>query len=99
MTSNLTDTLEVVEEIFNLKEPLMVSNNIEKRDILEANPTTDSAAGMNGSNTINFEINNTQNYPTIFDSALRIRGKIARSDGTVLGNDDAVEHNFVAGFI
>jgi hypothetical protein len=96
---NPTDSLEVqvVEDIFNLKDPLLISDNIEKRDYLEATPTTDSAGALNGSNTIRMSLNNTQNYLTLFDSFLKIKGKLTRSDGTTaLGADDAVEHNWVA---
>jgi hypothetical protein len=95
-----TDSLTVKEqeEIFNLNDPLIISDNIEKVDYLEANPTTDSAGALNGSSTINFEINNTQNYLTLFDSYLKIRGKLTQKDNTTaLGNDDTVEHNWAAG--
>jgi hypothetical protein len=97
-TESITlDKREVAEEIFDLKRPLIVSNNIEKRDYLEANPTTATGGDLNGSNTITMEVNNTQNYITLFDSYLKIRGKLTKSDGTALGDKDTVEHNWVAG--
>jgi hypothetical protein len=89
-------SLEVAEEIFDLKSPLIISNNIEKRDYLEANPTSDSSSALSGSNTISFEINSTQNYLNLFDSFLKIKGKITKSDDTAIGDKDTVEHICVA---
>ncbi len=88
---------EVIEEIFDLKRPLIISNNIEKRDYLEANPTTATGADLNGATTISFELNNSQNYLTLFDSFLKIQGKITKADASAIGDKDTLEHNWVAG--
>ncbi len=92
-TDSISLEKHVVEQIFDLKRPLTISNNIEKRNYLEASPTTATSSALNGSNTITFEINNTQSYLTLFDSYLKIQGKITKSDDSAIGAKDTLEHN------
>jgi hypothetical protein len=98
--TNPTESLQiqVIEKIFDLKEPLLISNNIEKRDLLTVAPTTASGGAINGSSDIDFELNNTQNYITLFDSFVKISVKfLQKDDKTAIANTDAPEHNWVAG--
>ncbi len=57
---------------------------MEKRDYLGANSTTDTSSALNGSNTLTFKINNTQNYLTLFNSYFKIQGKITKSDDSAI---------------
>jgi hypothetical protein len=90
-----TETLEVVEEFFDLKDPLIISNNIEKQDDLQIS-TAVGQGTLNGSVTIVFESNNTQNYLLPYASGLKIAGKFTKADGStaITQVDCEPEHNW-----